>query len=512
YMSPRQAEGQSPAVTDDVYALGALLFLLATGADPSLAPRPDRLLDRPLSLLNPAAPAALEPLIARCLAPDPSDRYQSMIALDAALGAMCLAAPATPTFSEEAWKDRPWRAGDLARRLGDTLRAVSVMAPEGKGRTWLSTHQFGAGVHSRDINTGAAGSLLALAEIAGISGEARHREVVAEGARWLQAAPRLSEQPLPGLYIGEAGVGAALLRAGQVLGDPELIGMAEARGRWIAGLPYGVPFASPDLFNGAAGRLRFHLLLWDETAAAEHLAAARSAGDALLDAAEWIGDGGDACRWPFPDGYDGLSGHAYLGYAHGAAGIADALLDLYEATRQERFRAAAVAAARWLLGLARPALSDGTGLDWPGVENGPAGRLWCHGASGIALLFLHLAQVDALPGAWEVARRAARTTGMGARAISPVQCHGLAGQIETLLDVAAAGDQRSGEDAARLGMLLEAFAVERDGLMMFSSESPTIFTPDYMVGYAGVAVCLLRLSDPGRPRQLSRAGFRYRPA
>lgn len=512
YMSPRQAEGLSPAVTDDVYALGALLFLLATGADPSLAPRPDRLLDRPLSLLNPAAPAALEPLIARCLAHDPSDRYQSMSALNAVLGEIGLVAPTASTFGEGAREDVRRRAGEMAGRLGDTLCAMSVPAPEGTGRTWHGSHQLGSGVRSRDINTGAAGSLLALAEIAGARGEARHRGMVAEAARWLRVAPHLGEQPLPGLYVGEAGVGAALLRAGQVLGDPELIAAAEARGRWIAGLPYGAPFASPDLFNGAAGRLRFHLLLWDETAGDEHLAAARSAGEAVLDAAEWIGDEGDACRWSFPDGYEGLSGHAYLGYAHGAAGIADALLDLYEATREERFRAAAVGAARWLLGLARPALVDGTGLDWPGVENGPAGRLWCHGASGIAILFVHLARLDALPGAWEVARRAARTAGMGARATSPVQCHGLAGQIETLLDVAAAGDPRSGEDAAQLAVLLAAFAVERDGLLVFSSESPTIFTPDYMVGYAGVAACLLRLSDPGRPRQLSRAGFRYRPA
>jgi hypothetical protein len=34
-----------------------------------------------------------------------------------------------------------------------------------------------------------------------------------------------------------------------------------------------------------------------------------------------------------------------------------------------------------------------------------------------------------------------------------------------------------------------------------------------MVGYAGVAVCLLRLADAGiRPTQLSRKGFRYRAA
>jgi len=39
-----------------------------------------------------------------------------------------------------------------------------------------------------------------------------------------------------------------------------------------------------------------------------------------------------------------------------------------------------------------------------------------------------------------------------------------------------------------------------------------IFTPDYMVGYGGVAACILRLREPEqRPRQLSRAGFRYMP-
>lgn len=40
-----------------------------------------------------------------------------------------------------------------------------------------------------------------------------------------------------------------------------------------------------------------------------------------------------------------------------------------------------------------------------------------------------------------------------------------------------------------------------------------VFTPDYMVGYAGVALCLLRLSDPERqPHQLSLRGFRHRLA
>ena len=45
------------------------------------------------------------------------------------------------------------------------------------------------------------------------------------------------------------------------------------------------------------------------------------------------------------------------------------------------------------------------------------------------------AQLDALPRAKEVATRAAQTVARGARWASPTQCHGLAGNIELLLDV-----------------------------------------------------------------------------
>jgi hypothetical protein len=102
----------------------------------------------------------------------------------------------------------------------------------------------------------------------------------------------------------------------------------------------------------------------------------------------------------------------------------------------------------------------------------------------------------------------------GARWAGPTQCHGLAGNIEFLIDTyQATGDPAWLAEARTLGHLLDAFAVERDGLLMFPSESCRVFTPDYMVGYAGVAMTLLRLADPDhRPHQLSRRGFRYRTA
>ena len=56
-------------------------------------------------------------------------------------------------------------------------------------------------------------------------------------------------------------------------------------------------------------------------------------GEALLALTEEADD--EARRWTIPPGHGGLSGRAYLGYAHGAAGTGDALLDLHEATGEE---------------------------------------------------------------------------------------------------------------------------------------------------------------------------------
>lgn len=506
YVSPQRAADEPSTVADDVYGLGAVLYFAATAAEPSQAPDPLALLDRPIALLNPALGPNLDAVVARCLAPDPADRFPSMSALADALAEVDPAPVAVPFGGESTDEPeiaRRARALALARRLGDTLCAAALRTADGRAAGWATTHEAGAGMRSRDLNTGSAGTLLALAEIAAASDDPEHRATLAEAAGWLATAPRPDWEPLPGLYVGEAGAGAALLRAGQVLADPELIEVALARARFVATLPH----RSPDLFNGTAGRLRFHLLLWDETGAADQLAAACDAGDRLLADAEPVAGG--IC-WRIPPGYDGLSGQTNLGYAHGAAGIADALLDLWDATGHARYRDAAGGGARWLAGQAVPVLADGSGVNWP-VNPGdePTSAFWCHGAVGIGRFFLRAAERDLLPEAADLAARAGRTVARGTRWSNPTQCHGLAGNIEFLLDLyRATGDAAYLREARSLGRLLEAFGCQRDGRLVFPSESPTVVTPDYMVGYAGVALCLLRLADPARrPHQLSREGF-----
>jgi len=511
YMSPQHRNGEPARISDDIYALGAVLYFLATGAEPSLAPYQKSLNVRPLTLLNPHLPADLASLIERCLAPDLSARFASALEIERALSSIQLRSEnefsltRRTEIQQSAWQMPAEHYHQLARRLGETLCQVAQPDPESEGLRWRSTAYVGKGMYPRDVNMGNAGTLLALAELVDAFQVQRQRDTLVEGARWLAASHPLPGERLAGLYIGESGIGAALLRAGQVLDDPDLISLAMKQGYEIAQLP----FRSPDLFNGTAGRIRYLLWLWDTTKENEMLSLALQAGQWLVEHGEETNN--HELYWRIPSGYGGMSGKIYPGYAHGAAGIADVLLDLYEATQQEMFLTAALRAGRWLQRLAIPVLADQSGLDWPASEGEPPhGAHWCHGATGIGSFFLHLAQLDVFSEAFTIAQRAARTVAYGSRTCSPVLCHGLSGNIEFLLDMfQKTKDTQYQEWAFELAALMEAFAQEKDGLLTWPSEVPLTTTPDYQVGYAGVAVTLLRLGDMQRPRQLSREGFAY---
>ncbi len=140
---------------------------------------------------------------------------------------------------------------------------------------------------------------------------------------------------------------------------------------------------------------------------------------------------------------------------------------------------------------------DEQGINWPNIPNkNLESAFWCHGATGIGQFFLHASKVKIVNDSYELALRAALTVS-STLAIGPTFCHGLAGNIEFLLDV-----YQTSHDinwlflAFRLAHMLNAFAITQHGHHFFSSESPKIFTPDYMVGYAGLIPCFLRLSQP----------------
>lgn len=512
YESPQQRRGEPAAATDDIYAMGALLYLLATGGEPSRAPDPGELLGRPIPWLNPEIGPALIAVIERCLAPDATERYQSMTEVGSALRdaaradrrSMPAGTMRIPPREEQARAD----ARSQARRLGDTICAVSLEAPDGTGRFWRCAEPSATETKNSRLATESAGVVLALAEIVNELNDPTHQAVLVDSAHWLRVTRGADNVASPGLYTGEGVIGMALLRAGQILHDRTLVSAAAERGRRIATMPY----RSLGLFDGAAGRVRIHLWLYDETGDLSHLEDAIDAGDVLVRVSHRQPNGELSSM--NSDGRD--SGHTPLGtgYAHGVSGIADALLDLYEASNDGRYLDTARGAARWLADIATPMLADGSGLGWPDLSGQPPrAGFWCRGAAGIGRFFLHASQLDLIPDAWNVAFGAARTAAATGRFAGPALCHGLAGNIDTLLDVyQATGDSSWLRNARELAQILDAYAIARNGHLYFGGDRPNVYSPEYMTGYGGVAVTLLRLSAPDRlPHQLSQRGFGQRP-
>ncbi|MEM6456156.1 MAG: hypothetical protein AAF772_13755, partial [Acidobacteriota bacterium] len=122
YMAPEQVRGRRDALgpAADVYALGATLYALLTGVPPFDGQEPIRLLqqvlddDAPrLRSRWPEAPRALEAIVARCLAKEPSARYASASDLASDLRSQLagrpVAAQATGWSLRVARRVRGWR-------------------------------------------------------------------------------------------------------------------------------------------------------------------------------------------------------------------------------------------------------------------------------------------------------------------------------------------------------------------------------------------------------------------
>jgi eukaryotic-like serine/threonine-protein kinase len=140
YMAPEQIEGKEADARSDLFALGAVLYEMVTGARPfggkSQLSVASAILEKepePISAVQPLTPPVLQHVVAACLAKNPDDRVQS--AHDIALQLKWIAQNATPPIrpTEEKRNSRELLAWLVASALALLLVGSLIWWRRSKG-------------------------------------------------------------------------------------------------------------------------------------------------------------------------------------------------------------------------------------------------------------------------------------------------------------------------------------------------------------------------------------------
>ena len=452
YASEEQLRGTSTdGYADDSWSLGATIAFLATGADPFLPAGADDTWSDPARLTAwldgqvtaGAVDAALAGIALGAMAPRPTDRLRPAAVLTALRGEGSRTAPGRGGSSADAptETDIVAQAADVVVDLAAWL--VETMGAGPGGHLWPA----GAAAASLDpiaVQAGASGVGLFLAQLVRAAGHLpaaaqrrlEHidvRHALSQTAAWVaDQLARNPERP-PGLYFGTSGVAWFLADAGEVLGRDDLLRRAHE-------LALTIPLRMPnsDITHGTAGIGLGQLRQWLSSGDERFLARAVVAAEQVLRAAVRSDEG--AAIWPVPVGAPTrLAGTVSYGYAHGNAGIATFLFTAAAATGEPEF--AAMGSDALLTVLPHAVAVDGAAY-WPASpehagEASEAGYWpsWCNGSTGIGTAFLRAHLYTGEPG-FRLAADAAALAGLRERwRSSAVQCHGLAGDAELLLDL-----------------------------------------------------------------------------
>ncbi len=341
-----------------------------------------------------------------------------------------------------------------------------------------------------DLYNGLPGVALFLAYLGTVSQETRYttlaRTAVTTIRRHLSAFPlhRFSI----GAFDGLGGIVYLFTHLGIMWNDPELLLEAKRIAESSRALIfYDRKF---DITSGSAGCIMSLLALQSVAPGENILAAAVECGDHLLGHAQSLQDG---IAWPpyFP------AKGPLTGLAHGASGIAWALLELSELSGEKRFREAALKAFSY-----ENSLFSSEKKNWPDLRemNNGGNRMfmvgWCHGAPGIALARLRaLRYVDGVPVRNDIAAGLETTLSHGFRGDHSL-CHGSLGNLEPLLQASELLDRTPWTGHVNRVSAAILQSIHDDGWccgVPLSVESPGLMT-----GLAGIGYGLLRLADPLR--------------
>ncbi len=277
----------------------------------------------------------------------------------------------------------------------------------------------------------------------------------------------------PSLYTGLAGISWALSE----------IGFEEAS-RKVMEILYTHPllFNGFDIFYGVGGWGMASLYFWLKTKDDKYLNKSLEAGDFLMNSAQMDKRG---CSWPNVDGT------TYIGFAHGASGIALFLLYLYLLSNESRFLELAIKAIDFDLSYMEKKEDY---ITFPRTINDKfLTSYWQYGSAGIGTVLIRFYRYLKDPRYLKLAELCAKDAHRK-YVYQPSQFRGLSGMGEFLLDMYYFTKNneflRQAEEVAE-GVLL--FSIKRPEGIAFLGDELMRISNDYGTGSAGIGMFLHRL-------------------
>ena len=383
-------------------------------------------------------------------------------------------------------RDAIW-SGDRCSWLGDSTEKLDG--------SWKVAHR----VLGPDLYGGTAGVALVLDRLHAFTGEPVFRET-AEGAirQACSRIPQLATVVGPSFYLGITGIAYTLTAMGlEERAHDALRFLTEADHS-----PEEPDENSLDVIGGVAGAIPALLSMAAMLSDRELVALALRYGEGLLRLARKGATGWswNTLRVPPERRREDLTG-----FAHGAAGIAWALSELFRYTKDVRFRSAAEEARRYESSHFSPQHSN-----WPDFRylydrdsqhlDGPTYPIsWCHGAPGIGFDRVRAYQIfggQALEQEVKIALRTTETILTYFKGANFSLCHGLGGNADLFIYAAEALN-----DPVKMALAEQVGEqgidqIERQDLRWPCGVTDGDETPSLMLGTAGIAYFYLRLYDP----------------
>jgi type 2 lantibiotic biosynthesis protein LanM len=394
----------------------------------------------------------------------------------------------------------PLTRGEMVQQaieIGANLHKQAICSDDGSA-TWIAPQyireakRFQLQPLSRGLYDGSCGVALFLAALEKVTSSAgvRHLALAA-----LQSLRQFLQEPASNEIAKEIGIGGAsgcgsiiyaLVRINQLLGELALLEDA----RKVASLVTPDRIAADqnfDIISGSAGAILGLLALHNSSADQDVLEQAVACGYHLLE--HRVASNLGYRVWAAADG------KLLTGFSHGAAGIAYALLRLYQVTGEAAFLEASLEANAYERSVFIPEKGNWPDLRYPQTEEGFTCMCsWCHGAPGIGLA--RVAGLDILDTAEirEDIEAAVNTTRqLNLQGIDHLCCGNL-GRVEFLF---TAAQKLSQPQLLETAMTQAAQVVARAKQKGNFCYAPILaYNPGFFQGASGIGYELLRLAHP----------------